>query len=131
MTCVLDALDECRPRDRAELIDMLARFHKDAHERSSTTHRGRLNPLYIASEYLWLYLALDNIKEALQNCRQPQLAFAEQLPSSVEDAYEKILGQIGAKGRANTRDILRIANCHFADALFRNVVRAHAKSITP
>lgn len=51
--------------------------------------------------YLWLYLALDNIKEALKNSRRPQLESVEQLPSSVEDAYEKILRRISGKERAN------------------------------
>ncbi|KIW54608.1 hypothetical protein PV05_06957 [Exophiala xenobiotica] len=51
VTCVLDALDECRLPDRQRLIDMLGRFYAQISPSSSTTRRGRLKILVTSRPY--------------------------------------------------------------------------------
>lgn len=51
MTCVLDALDECRPLDRSNLIYMLAQFYKDTEEQPSTSCTARLKFLVTSRPY--------------------------------------------------------------------------------
>lgn len=41
VTCVLDALDECRPSDRGLLIELLSSFYTQISTASSTTRSGR------------------------------------------------------------------------------------------
>ncbi len=176
VTCVLDALDECRDADRRWLIGMLAHFYTQMSS-SSTTRRGRLKFLvtsrpydHIQAEfqrtvndlptirlqgeekndqirqeidlvirmriaklatdlklerqakseletkllemehrtYLWLHLAIQGIYETYQNSLRPEETSIESLPSSVEDAYEKILSRVSEKQRGNVKKILQI-----------------------
>lgn len=51
VTCVLDALDECRLSDRRWLIEMLSRFYASTSASSSTTRRGRLKFLVTSRPY--------------------------------------------------------------------------------
>nr|KAK5442363.1 hypothetical protein LTR18_006217 [Exophiala xenobiotica] len=179
VTCILDALDECRPDDRILLIKKLSQFHLE----SSTpgAHLGRLRFL-VASRpyddieksfrpgqtesrpvirlrgenqsdkigpeidsvirakvtklatdnrldeklraslenkllqmkyrtYLWLSLSFRAIEDELQKDLRPgersiETAI-EQLPSSVEDAYEKLLGK-ATQDPGKVRKILSI-----------------------
>ena len=177
VTCVLDALDECRPSDRRWLIDMLANFYTQISPSSSTTPRGRLKFLVtsrpyddievgfqkiledlptirlrgeeeddqihkeidlvvrvrvakLASDlkldpqikdrlekkllkmegrtYLWLYLAVDDIYETYRDSVRPEETSIDTLPSTVGDAYEKILGRVTEKQKGNVKRILQI-----------------------
>ncbi|KIX01149.1 uncharacterized protein Z518_08874 [Rhinocladiella mackenziei CBS 650.93] len=177
VTCVLDALDECRLSDRRWLIEMLSRFHTQTSASSSTTRRGRLKFLvtsrpyddiqaefqktlhdlptirlrgeeendYIRQEidlvirmrvgklatdlkldddikdrletrllemehrtYLWLYLAIESIHRTYRNSLRPEEVSIKSLPSSVEDAYEKILSRVDQEQRGNVKKILQI-----------------------
>ncbi|KAK5202228.1 hypothetical protein LTR41_012027, partial [Exophiala xenobiotica] len=59
VTCVLDALDECRLSDRRLLIDMLANFYTQTSRCLSGTRRGRLKFLITSRPY-------DDIQVAFQ-----------------------------------------------------------------
>ncbi|EXJ82734.1 hypothetical protein A1O3_06549 [Capronia epimyces CBS 606.96] len=59
--------------------------------------------------YLWLHLAIEDIRETLQHTLRPEQASFESLPSSVEDAYEKILSRVSKKkSNKEKRKILQI-----------------------
>jgi ankyrin repeat protein len=174
-TCVLDALDECRDRDRSDLIAKLARFHEytttqgprqswlkfivtsrpyddiqrgfeqippslpairlrgeqendqihaeinrvihvrvsqlanelDLHESIS----ARLEQNLLAMEhrtYLWLHLAIDDIRMTLQDSFRPDEESIESVPSSVEGAYEKILARVAKAQHHKVKLILQI-----------------------
>jgi ankyrin repeat protein len=173
--CVLDALDECRDRDRSDLIAKLARFHEDA--ASHSPHRSwlkfivtsrpyddirrgfeqippslpairlrgeqendqihaeinsvihvrvlhlakdlglhestssRLEQTLLAMEhrtYLWLHLAIDDIRMTLRDSFRPDEEVIESVPCSVEGAYEKILARITKAQRPKVKLILQI-----------------------
>jgi ankyrin repeat protein len=174
-TCVLDALDECRDRDRSDLIAKLARFHEytttqgprqswlkfivtsrpyddiqrgfeqippslpairlrgeqendqihaeinrvihvrvsqlanelDLHESIS----ARLEQNLLAMEhrtYLWLHLAIDDIRTTVRNSFRPDEETIESVPSSVEGAYEKILARVAKAQHHKVKLILQI-----------------------
>ncbi|KAK5071394.1 hypothetical protein LTR70_010588 [Exophiala xenobiotica] len=177
VTCVLDALDECRLTDRWWLIDMLARLYTQVLPSESGTRRGRLKFLVTSRPYdniragfqktldnlptiqlrgeeeneqihqeidlairmrvaqlakdlklhrpikeqletrllemehrtyLWLYLAIEGIYETYQNSFRPEEAAIKSLPSTVENAYEKILSRVKEEQRGNVKKILQI-----------------------
>ncbi|KAK5539671.1 hypothetical protein LTR25_003376 [Vermiconidia calcicola] len=179
VTCVLDALDECRPLDRRWLIEMLSQFHTQTSTSSSTTRRGRLKFLVTSRPYdniqaefqktlhdvpiirlrgeeendsihkeidlvirmsveklatdktldddtkdrlmtrllgmqhrtyLWLHLAIDEIYRTFHYCLRPEEASIESLPSTVEEAYEKILARVSQEQeqKDNVKKILQI-----------------------
>jgi hypothetical protein len=56
--------------------------------------------------YLWLYLAIESIYETYRDSLRPRDASIESLPSTVEDAYEKILSRVTGKQKVNVRKIL-------------------------
>ena len=58
--------------------------------------------------YLWLYLAIEGIYETFRDSIRPEEASIESLPSTVEDAYEKILTRVSEKQRGNVKKILQI-----------------------
>ncbi|KEQ57653.1 uncharacterized protein M437DRAFT_9095, partial [Aureobasidium melanogenum CBS 110374] len=174
-TCVLDALDECRDRDRGDLIAKLARFHADAASRGprqswlkfivtsrpyDDIQRGfeqipaslpairlrgeeendqihaeinrvihvrvsqlakelglrestsvRIEQTLLAMEhrtYLWLHLAIDDIRKTLQQSFRPDEEPVKSVPSSVEGAYEKILARIAPEQHQKVKLILQI-----------------------
>ncbi|KAG9648244.1 purine and uridine phosphorylase, partial [Aureobasidium melanogenum] len=174
-TCVLDALDECRDRDRGHLIAKLARFHADAASQGArqswlkfivtsrpyddiqrvleqmppSLHAIRLRGeqendqihaeinrvihvrvLQLAKElglrestsvrieqtllamehrtYLWLHLAIDDIRKTLQDSFRPDDEAIESVPSSVEAAYEKILARVAPEQHQKVKLILQI-----------------------
>jgi hypothetical protein len=47
--------------------------------------------------YLWLHLAIEGIQDLYRNSLQPDTELIEWVPSSVEDAYEKILCKVDSK----------------------------------
>ncbi|KAK5202665.1 hypothetical protein LTR41_011586 [Exophiala xenobiotica] len=177
VTCVLDALDECRQSDRRWLIEMMSRFSSQRSAASSSPRRGRLRMLVtsrpyddiqanfektvgnlpvirlrgeeendqIHSEinmvirirvaqlakalrlddhtksqleikllamehrtYLWLHLAIEDIKVTYQRSFRPAEALIKSLPSSVEDAYQKILDRVAREQRSQVKTILQI-----------------------
>ncbi|KAJ9494680.1 hypothetical protein H2202_009933 [Exophiala xenobiotica] len=177
VTCVLDALDECREADRRWLIEMLSRFYTQISESSSTTRRGRLKFLVTSRPYddiqaefqrtlkdlptirlrdeeendqihreidlvsrmrvaqlaadlrlddhtkdrletqllemehrtyLWLYHAIASIYQTYRNSLRLEEASIKSPPSSVEDAYEKILSRVDQEQRGKVKKILQI-----------------------
>ncbi|KAJ9607047.1 hypothetical protein H2200_008119 [Cladophialophora chaetospira] len=58
--------------------------------------------------YLWLYLAIESIRKTYRNSLRLEEASMKSLPSSVEDAYEKILGRVDQEQRGNVKMILHI-----------------------
>jgi ankyrin repeat protein len=202
-TCVLDALDECRDRDRSDLIAKLARFHEytttqgprqswlkfivtsrpyddiqrgfeqipsslpairlrgeqendqihaeinrvihvrvsqlanelDLHESTS----ARLEQNLLAMEhrtYLWLHLASDDIRMTLRDSFRPDEESIESVPSSVQDAYEKILARVAKAQHQKVKLILQIivgarrplAVCEMALALGLATSKRHRTS---
>ncbi|KAI7287033.1 purine and uridine phosphorylase [Hortaea werneckii] len=180
VTCVLDALDECRPGDRGELLKRLVEFHavaKKSAPASSRRRRGQTKFLVTSRPYddiedgfhhllqtfptirlrgedendqirheinlvieermlsdpkilrlpeklreclrkrlldtenrtyLWLHLAIKSIPETLLNSFQPEKEPFDFLPSTVDDAYEKILSRIDESNQDKARRILQI-----------------------
>ncbi|KEQ60521.1 purine and uridine phosphorylase, partial [Aureobasidium melanogenum CBS 110374] len=77
--------------------------------RKSTS--SRLEQTLLAMEhrtYLWLHLAIDDIRTTLQNSLRPDEEPIDSVPSSVEGAYEKILNRIPEARRQKVKLILRI-----------------------
>jgi len=174
-TCVLDALDECKDRDRSDLIAELARFHEGAASQGphqswlkfivtsrpyddiqrgfeqipaslpAISLRGeqandqihaeinrvvhvrvlqlakelglrestsvRIEQTLLAMEhrtYLWLHLAIDDIRKTLQHSFRPDEEPVKSVPSSVEGAYEKILARIAPEQHRKVKLILQI-----------------------
>ncbi|KAI7474652.1 purine and uridine phosphorylase [Hortaea werneckii] len=180
VTCVLDALDECRPGDRGELLKRLVEFHavtKRSVPQSSGRRRGQAKFLVTSRPYddiedgfhhllqtfptirlrgedendqirheinlvieermlsdpkilrlpeklrkclrktlldtenrtyLWLHLAIKSIPETLLNSFQPEKEPFDFLPSTIDDAYEKILSRIDESNQDKARRILQI-----------------------
>ncbi|KAH0027548.1 purine and uridine phosphorylase, partial [Aureobasidium melanogenum] len=77
--------------------------------RESTS--SRLEQTLLAMEhrtYLWLHLAIDDIRTTLQDSFTPDEEPIESVPSSVEGAYEKILSRVTEARRQKVKLILRI-----------------------
>ncbi|KAI7568894.1 purine and uridine phosphorylase [Hortaea werneckii] len=180
VTCVLDALDECRPGDRGEFLKRLVEFHAVAKKSAPAGSRRRhgqakflvtsrpyddiedgfhhllqtfptirlrgedendqirheinlvieermlsdpkilrlpeklrecLRERLLDTEnrtYLWLHLAIKSIPETLLNSFQPEKEPFDFLPSTVDDAYEKILSRIDESNEDKARRILQI-----------------------
>ncbi|KAL8846162.1 MAG: hypothetical protein Q9221_008730 [Calogaya cf. arnoldii] len=58
--------------------------------------------------YLWLYLAMEEFREQYRQSFRPHKESIVSLPSTVEDAYEKILERGAARNKDNVYKILRI-----------------------
>ncbi|KAK4903915.1 hypothetical protein LTR66_017961, partial [Elasticomyces elasticus] len=58
--------------------------------------------------YLWLYLALDEIRQTLRSSRDPNTVIIRSLPSSVPDAYDRILRKIPEEDVSSARQVLLI-----------------------
>ncbi|PVI07543.1 hypothetical protein DM02DRAFT_467123, partial [Periconia macrospinosa] len=58
--------------------------------------------------YLWLYLAIEGIRRVYADSLRPEEVSIASLPSSVEDAYEKILARITPEQMDNAKKILQI-----------------------
>jgi ankyrin repeat protein len=72
ITCILDALDECRPADRQRLIEMLARFHADRRPASSLVKRkrgARLKFLVTSRPYDYIELEFERMLRDLPTIR--------------------------------------------------------------
>lgn len=71
----------------------------------------RLEQTLLAMEhrtYLWLHLAIDDIRTTLQDSLEPDEEPIESVPSSVEAAYEKILSRVPEARRQKVMLILKI-----------------------
>ena len=58
--------------------------------------------------YLWLHLAIEGIQDLYRNSLQPDTELIESLPSSVEDAYEKILCKVDSKHTKTVTTLLHM-----------------------
>ncbi|KAL8925462.1 MAG: hypothetical protein Q9172_002224 [Xanthocarpia lactea] len=58
--------------------------------------------------YLWLYLAIEGIREQYRESFRPHKESIISLPTTVEDAYEKILERGAVRNKDNAYKILRI-----------------------
>lgn len=58
--------------------------------------------------YLWLYLAIDDIKKALKNSLRPDRETIPTLPKNVPEAYERILDRAPSDQKTTAETILRI-----------------------
>jgi ankyrin repeat protein len=58
--------------------------------------------------YLWLYLAIDDIRTTFKNSLRPEEESIRLIPSSVNAAYEKILGRVTSEQVPTARAILQI-----------------------
>ena len=77
--------------------------------------KGRLETKLLEMEhrtYLWLYLAIQGIYETYRNSLRPEEASINSFPSSVEDAYEKILSRVPEEQRGKVKKILQIVVGH-------------------
>lgn len=172
--CIFDALDECNPTDRVQLIKKLETFYTRCH--SSIRHgwlkflvtsrpygeiqeafhlatrsfphihiRGEKENTLIHQEislvvkirvaelgeslqlapeiqqrleqqllqmkhrtYLWLYLAMDDIRTTFRNSLQPEEESIQLIPRSVSAAYAKILNRVPPTKASDVRLIFQI-----------------------
>ncbi|KAL9046508.1 MAG: hypothetical protein Q9214_000665, partial [Letrouitia sp. 1 TL-2023] len=58
--------------------------------------------------YLWLYLAIEEIRETYRESFRPHSELIQSLPTTVGDAYEKILERGAIRNKDNVRRILQI-----------------------
>jgi len=58
--------------------------------------------------YLWLHLAIDNVRATLKNSFKPDKEAIESVPPSVESAYEKILTRVERGQHHKVKAILQI-----------------------
>ncbi|EED11950.1 ankyrin repeat-containing protein, putative [Talaromyces stipitatus ATCC 10500] len=58
--------------------------------------------------YLWLYLAIDDIKRTLKNSLRPDRETIPPLPKNVSKAYERILDRVPSDQKTKVETILRI-----------------------
>jgi ankyrin repeat protein len=58
--------------------------------------------------YLWLYLAIDDIKRTLKNSLRPDRETIPPLPKNVPEAYERLLDRVPSDQKAKVETILRI-----------------------
>lgn len=58
--------------------------------------------------YLWLYLAIDDIRNTFENSFRPDEEAIQRIPRSVNEAYEKILGRVKSDQEPKVRKILQI-----------------------
>ena len=58
--------------------------------------------------YLWLHLAIEDIREALELSLLPDSVKIDMVPLSVEDAYERILAKVKAKQIPIVKRILKL-----------------------
>jgi ankyrin repeat protein len=58
--------------------------------------------------YLWLYLAIDDIRETWKNSLRPNCDTIPPLPKNVPEAYERILDRVPAGQKSKVETILRI-----------------------
>ena len=58
--------------------------------------------------YLWLHLAMEDVRETYQNSLYPDKVVIDALPPSVEEAYERLLQKISAKQQPTARQVLLI-----------------------
>ncbi|KAK5210764.1 hypothetical protein LTR47_001484 [Exophiala xenobiotica] len=58
--------------------------------------------------YLWLHLAIDSIYQTFHDCLRLEEASIESLPSTVEEAYEKILARVTQEQKDTVKKILQI-----------------------
>ncbi|KAH0353297.1 purine and uridine phosphorylase, partial [Aureobasidium melanogenum] len=75
------------------------------------TTSSRLEQTLLAMEhrtYLWLHLAIDDIRTTLQDSLRPDEEPIDSIPSSVESAYEKILRRVSGALRRKVKLILQI-----------------------
>ncbi|KAG9654291.1 purine and uridine phosphorylase, partial [Aureobasidium melanogenum] len=75
------------------------------------TTSSRLEQTLLAMEhrtYLWLHLAIDDIRTTLQDSLRPDEEPIDSIPSSVESAYEKILRRVSGALRQTVKLILQI-----------------------
>ncbi|KAG9530703.1 purine and uridine phosphorylase, partial [Aureobasidium melanogenum] len=106
--------------------------------RKSTS--SRLEQTLLAMEhrtYLWLHLAIDDIRTTLHNSLRPDEEPIESVPPSVEAAYEKILRRVPEALRQTVKLILQIivgarrplAVCEIALALGLALSKQHRTSV--
>ncbi|EED20813.1 conserved hypothetical protein [Talaromyces stipitatus ATCC 10500] len=58
--------------------------------------------------YLWLYLAIDDLKSTLKHSLRPDRETIPPLPKNVPEAYERILDRVPSDQKAKVKTILRI-----------------------
>ncbi|KAL6233007.1 hypothetical protein BDW75DRAFT_232303 [Aspergillus navahoensis] len=120
--CVLDALDECHPNDQRQLIRRLEDFY---HRTDSSTvgawlkflitsrpyDEQRLEDQLLRMEhrtYIWLYLAIDDIRTTFKDSLWPADESIRLIPPSVDAAYGKILARVPSNQVNTVRKILQI-----------------------
>jgi hypothetical protein len=97
-----------------EEIDLVvrARVAELAEQRElNETTKQKLEEKLLGMEhrtYLWLYLAIEGIQTVYADSMRPEEESVESLPSSVEDAYEKILARVTSKQEDEAKKILQI-----------------------
>ncbi|KAJ5651196.1 uncharacterized protein N7484_004919 [Penicillium longicatenatum] len=151
--CIFDALDECREKDQARLIEKFYRpydhiqgnfraitnsvphIHIKGEEDNDRIHKEinlvvktrvkelakvvqlppevyqRVEQQLLQMEnrtYLWLHLAIDDIRTTLRRSLRPTESLITLIPPSVNAAYEKILCRVPADEMDTVKKILEI-----------------------
>lgn len=95
-------------------IDLVVKMRvKELAERAALSRetQQRLEQQLLQMEhrtYLWLHLAIDDIRSTFENSLRPTEEEIELIPQSVDEAYEKILGRVPSGQVGIARKILQI-----------------------
>ncbi|EED14522.1 conserved hypothetical protein [Talaromyces stipitatus ATCC 10500] len=87
----------------------LAELGKDLRLRADTQERLERELCEMKHRtYLWLYLAIDDIRRTLKNSLRPDHETIPPLPKNVPEAYERILDRVPSDEKTKVETILRI-----------------------
>lgn len=94
VTCVLDALDECRLSDRRWLIEMLSKFYTQTSAASPTTRRGRLKFLVTSRPYDDIQAEFQRIPNDLPTIRLRGEEENEQIHQEIDLVIRMRVGKL-------------------------------------
>ncbi|CAI7647886.1 unnamed protein product [Penicillium discolor] len=95
----IDLVVKVRVKELAEVAQLSPEVHRRVEQQLlKMKHRT----------YLWLHLAIDNIRTAFKHSLRPTQISITLIPPSVNAAYEKILGRVPADQQETARKILEI-----------------------
>ncbi|KAJ9319710.1 hypothetical protein DTO271D3_479 [Paecilomyces variotii] len=81
--------------------------------------------------YLWLYLAMDDIRTTFRNSLRPNKEKIRLIPGSVNEAYEKILSRVPSYQGESVRKILQIITAARRPLTFDEMAMALGIAISP
>lgn len=114
VTCVLDALDECRMPDRRVLIDMLSDFYTDISRSPSGTRRVRLKFLVTSRPYDDIQAEFQKTLDSLPTIRLRGEEENDQIHKEIDPVIQKRVKTLAENLKLNVR-----TKSHLEDKLLK------------